>query len=344
MTQWQWDALASLALASAGLLGRPLRRRWLVVAAAGARECALVLGLFALWQVARMLAITRVAGAMAHGQSLWRLERAVHLPSEIAVQHAALAHPLFVQACNHYYAYAHFPAMNAFLIWLFWRHRDRYPAARNAMVALTGACLLIQLVPVAPPRLLGGLGFVDTGLRYGQSVYGSATNAVADQFSAMPSVHVGWAVLIAVVTIRAGRSRWRLLVLPHPVATIVVVVVTANHFWLDGVVAVGLLAGALLVAPAGAARAAPNPVASIPTHGVPLGTRIRPGVPVRRPGVPTVPRTASRALGRRVTLLLYQSTPLYFFSQQRARDNALAAVHRNLVRGPAAPGNEVRPS
>jgi hypothetical protein len=102
------------------------------------------------------------------------------------------------------------------------------------------------MVPVAPPRLLGELGFVDTGLRYGQSVYGSVGGGVAPQLSAMPSVHVGWAVLIALAAVEISTSRWRWLVIAHPVATTIVVVATANHWWLDGVVAIGFLALALL--------------------------------------------------------------------------------------------------
>ena len=59
-----------------------------------------------------------------------------------------------------------------FLVWLFLRHRDRFRWTRNILVLLTGSCLLIQMVPVAPPRMLTDQGFVDSALLYGQSVYG----------------------------------------------------------------------------------------------------------------------------------------------------------------------------
>ena len=166
----------------------------------------------------------------------------MHLPSELTIQHWVLPHPWLVQAANAYYAVVHVPALIAMLIWLFVRHRDRYPAVRNTLALLTGACLLVQLVPVMPPRFMTSLGFVDTGHLYGQSVYTALGRGASDQLSAMPSLHVGWALLVGIVVVVASTSRWRWIVLAHPVLTITVVVVTANHWWLDGVVAGGLLA------------------------------------------------------------------------------------------------------
>jgi hypothetical protein len=102
-------------------------------------------------------------------------------------------------------------------------------------------CFLIQLIPVAPPRLLPGVGFIDTGLLYHQSVYGAVGAGVSDQVSAMPSLHMAWACLIALAVIQVSPSPRRWLIVLHPVATMLVVVVTANHYWLDGIVAAGLL-------------------------------------------------------------------------------------------------------
>jgi MFS superfamily sulfate permease-like transporter len=87
----------------------------------------------------------------------------------------------------------------------------------------------------------------DTAALYHQSVYGSVAGFNADQLSAMPSVHVGWAILVAIAVITVARSRWRWLVLLYPVLTSLAVVVTANHFWLDGVVAGVVLAAVLAV-------------------------------------------------------------------------------------------------
>src|SRR5258708_38033477 len=80
----------------------------------------------------------------------------------------------------------------------------------------TAACLVVQLIPVAPPRMFQQLGFVDTALRYGQSVYGAVGSGFADQLSAMPSVHVAWAVLVGAYVITLSPSPWRLLILVQP--------------------------------------------------------------------------------------------------------------------------------
>jgi hypothetical protein len=132
----------------------------------------------------------------------------------------------------------HFGALFVFLLWLFVRHRDHYGRIRTTIVLVTLTSLLLQLIPVAPPRLLAG--YVDTAQQYGQSVY--SLGLAPDQLSAMPSLHVGWAVLIAWVAVRISASRWRWLAVVHPVATVFVVVATANHFWLDGIVAVVVVA------------------------------------------------------------------------------------------------------
>jgi MFS superfamily sulfate permease-like transporter len=69
----------------------------------------------------------------------------------------------------------------------------------------------------------------------------------ADQYSAMPSVHVGWALIVAIAVITASRSRWRWLAAGYPLLTLLSVTVTANHFWLDGIAA-GLLVALVLAA------------------------------------------------------------------------------------------------
>jgi hypothetical protein len=169
------------------------------------------------------------------------VERWWHLPSELSWNHAILGNKLLVEACNGFYAVVHVPALGIFLIWLFLRHRDQYPEIRNALAILTLACFAIHLIPVAPPRLVGGTGFVDTALRYHQSVYGPVGTGISDQVSAMPSVHIAWAALIVWGAVKASTSPWRWLVVLHLLASMVVVVVTANHFWLDGLVAIALL-------------------------------------------------------------------------------------------------------
>jgi uncharacterized membrane protein len=72
-------------------------------------------------------------------------------------------------------------------------------------------------------------------------VYGALGSGITDQLSSMPSVHIGWALIVAAAVVSVSRSRWRWLAVLHPVITLYVVVVTANHYWLDAVAAVVLL-------------------------------------------------------------------------------------------------------
>ena len=220
--------------------------------AATTREAGVVVGLFALWQFAGKYAPRVSGGALARARWIWHAERVARLPSEAAVQRLFLPHPLIVQAFNLYYASLHYVAVIALLVWMFLWHRDRYPEVRATLAMLTGACLLIQLIPVAPPRMLPSAGMVDTAVLYGQSVYGPAGFNPTEVW-AMPSVHVAWALLVGVTVVRFSASRWRWLALAYPAATTLVVVVTANHYWADGIVAGALLALTMLAYRAGRA-------------------------------------------------------------------------------------------
>ena len=231
-------ALAALGLAARALGGRDRR---LLVAGLAATEASIVAGLYALWQMVGRLSIMNADHALERAADIVRWQHTLHFPSEVALQRRFIGHPLIIQASNLYYMTVHGVALLIFLVWLFAWHRDDYRAQRNTIAVVTGACLAVQFVPVAPPRMLTTAGFIDTGRLYHQSVYGAVGTGMSDQFSAMPSVHVAWAVLIALGVVLVGRSRWRWLVVLHPLVTVFIIVVTANHFWLDGVVAVAII-------------------------------------------------------------------------------------------------------
>ena len=247
---WQPAAIIAVCLGAAAVACIQARRtHWahrsrLVGAGRFGGEAALLFGLFALWQYAGSFSVLPSSGGLPRGWWLWHAERVLHLPSETAVQRIILPHPLLVETFNLYYAVLHFPVLIGCLIWLFAWHRGHYRRVRTTVVLFTGVSLLIQFIPVAPPRMLTGTGLVDTAALYGQSVYGSL-GIDADQFSAMPSVHVGWALIVAIAVITASRSRWRWLAVLYPAVTTLVVVATANHFWLDGVAAAVLVVAAM---------------------------------------------------------------------------------------------------
>ena len=254
-------------LAVVALLTRRRRQhRAVAFVSAAAAETSLVCALFALWQLANRVAHTGVAGGLSHGRGVWRLERALHVPSERSLQNLILGHDWLVRAANIYYATAHLTGMVVFLVWLWLRHRDRYPHWRNVVVAFTGIALLIEMVPVAPPRLIGGTGLVDTAMVYGQSVYAFVGSNFADQYAALPSIHVGWAVLIGVAMVRCGGKAAGAVGVSHALLTFFVVVATANHYWLDGATACAVLIAALVLVAglrrAGGALTRPRPVMS----------------------------------------------------------------------------------
>jgi len=209
------------------------------------REFLLVAGLFLAYKFGRRAANGHVEEAFRNAGNVWDLERALHLPDEGAVQGLLLHSQTLIHAANTYYATVHFPATVLFLVWLYGRRPHHYLWSRRILAVLTGGALALHLLfPLAPPRMLPAAGLVDTGQVYGPTVYGAtpATDTMANQFAAMPSLHVGWAVMVAVGLIVATRSRWRWLWLLHPAITLLVVVGTANHYWLDAIVAVALLA------------------------------------------------------------------------------------------------------
>src|SRR5690348_14220588 len=213
----------------------------------------MLLGLFALWTYAGSKSEVSLAEAMHRAAWIWHAERDVGLPSEQALQQVFLPHPVLAQALNWYYAVLHFPVLIGCLVWLFVGHRGEYWRVRTLVLGVTAVSLLVQFIPGAPPRLLPLTGMTDTGLTYGQSVYGTHAGIDADQLSAMPSIHIGWALLVALVVVATARSRWRWLALAYPALTTLAVVVTANHFWLDGIAAAVLVALVLLVQRAGRA-------------------------------------------------------------------------------------------
>ncbi|MFF4342980.1 phosphatase PAP2 family protein [Kitasatospora sp. NPDC001540] len=245
------------------------------------RELLLVLGLFSVYKFGRRMAIGRTDAAFHNADRVWSLERTVHLPGEGAVQSLLLHDHAVVQAANTYYATVHFPATALFLVWLYLRRPAHYLWARRVLAAVTSVALVLPFTfPLAPPRMLAATGLQDTGRLYGPSVYGPPdVDRISNQFAAMPSLHFGWALMVAIGLIAATRSRWRWLWLLHPLVTLTVIVGTANHYWLDSIVAT------LMFLVAFTFIRAPNRSPAPPTRPAPPDRPV-PGrpVPPRRPG------------------------------------------------------------
>ncbi|MFI8933014.1 phosphatase PAP2 family protein [Streptomyces sp. NPDC053474] len=214
------------------------------------RELLLVVGLFLVYKFGRQLANGHTGEALRNAHRVWDAERTLRLPGEGLVQDALLHGDGLVQVANSYYAAVHFPATLLFLVWLYLRRPRHYVWARRVLAVLTAAALALHLgFPLAPPRLLPAAHLVDTAQVYGPSVYAAkpAADTMANQFAAMPSLHFGWALMLAIGLIAATSSRWRWLWLLHPLVTLLVIVGTANHYWLDALAAAALLGIALAV-------------------------------------------------------------------------------------------------
>ncbi|WP_406066853.1 phosphatase PAP2 family protein [Streptomyces sp. NBC_01077] len=227
------------------------------------RELALVTALFLIYKFGRLFANGHESRAFRNADRVWDAERAIHLPGEGTIQQLLLHGEPLIRAANTYYAAVHFPATLAFLVWLYLRRPAHYVWSRRVLALVTGAALALHLLmPLAPPRMLAASGLVDTARVYGPSVYGATpeTDSMANQFAAMPSLHFGWALMVAIGLIAATRSRWRVLWLLHPLFTLLVIVGTANHYWFDALAAAALLGLALIAVRAPGRRTAPPPV------------------------------------------------------------------------------------
>ncbi|MFE4664781.1 phosphatase PAP2 family protein [Streptomyces sp. NPDC056716] len=233
------------------------------------RELLLVAGLYLVYTLGRHLADGHTAEAFGNARDVWGWERALRLPDEGSVQALLLHGDGLIRAANTFYATVHFPATVLFLVWLYCRRPAHYVRTRRVLATVTAAALVLHLTfPLAPPRLLAETGLIDTGQVYGPSVYGPPeTDQLSNQFAAMPSLHFGWALILALGVIAATRTRWRWLWLLHPLVTLLVIVGTANHYWLDALVAGVLVAVALLLVEAPRRVGEPRPAKRPPLVG-----------------------------------------------------------------------------
>ncbi len=208
------------------------------------REGGILAALWVGYSIGRGLAGIHIGRAFGNSTDVWHLERALHLPSEATLQQAVLSWHGVIHLADLYYEYVHFSDFLLVTAWLLLRHPEHFRWFRRVLVFITGMELVGHFVyPLAPARMRPDLGMIDTAQLDGHSVYGPsyANHGWFNQYAAMPSMHVGWACFFAIVVISVARSPWRWLILAHPELMTLTVVVTGNHYWLDGVVGVALL-------------------------------------------------------------------------------------------------------
>lgn len=177
--------------------------------------------------------------AEEHGEEIHSVERALGIDIEHWANHAVVQVDWLRGFFDFYYESFHFGVPLAILAVLYWRRPVDYRWARTAIGFATVFALIgFWLYPLAPPRLMPGLGFIDTvhgPQDFTQPDYGTLTE-LTNQYAAMPSLHFGWSLWCGlVILILAPRWWMKALGLLHPLFTVTAIVVTGNHWVLDAV-------------------------------------------------------------------------------------------------------------
>ncbi|MBA3274492.1 MAG: phosphatase PAP2 family protein [Chloroflexia bacterium] len=186
----------------------------------------------------RGLIEARESQAFDNARWLVSKERALGIFQEGRLQELILDHHWLVTLANWVYIYGHWPVVVLTLGWLFVKHRAMFPVFRSAML-LSGAMGIVFFVlfPMAPPRFLGDLGFVDTVTMHSEAYRVLQPPSMTNQFAAMPSLHVGWNLLMGIAIVSLASNRfWKIFGVLMPIAMYLATIVTANHYFLDGVV------------------------------------------------------------------------------------------------------------
>jgi hypothetical protein len=215
------------------------------------REIALLVGFLFAYGAGRLAAVDERWVADRHAGTVLGLERRLHLDVEAAVNAALMRMPPLEVLASYWYAGLHYTVTPLALALVYRLRPERYRTIRTALLLPTAVALIGYLTfPTAPPRLMDG--YTDTLLTTsdlgwwggeGSAVRGAA--GAVNQFAAMPSMHVGWALWCSLVFWQLARGRTqRVLAASYAVTTTLVVVATGNHWVLDVLAGAALVAGA----------------------------------------------------------------------------------------------------
>ncbi len=210
-------------------------------------EVAFCGALFVGYRMARTLSREQFSQAFSNARRVIRFEQVTGLFVESDLQSWIIGNRAVVWLFNGYYVGAHFPITVATLALVYIYRAPLYGHLRRSMLTTTVLALIIHVMfPLAPPRMVTGHGFVDTLQTVGPTIYdASAVQESANQIAAMPSLHFGWALFVAYAAFTSFRSRWRYLVVLHPLFTLLSIVFTANHYIIDALVAAVLVVVAI---------------------------------------------------------------------------------------------------
>jgi hypothetical protein len=204
---------------------------------------------YGLYLAGRQVAIADEDAAFRHTDAIVDVERTLHVLQEEHVQDAAAWTHCAGEFFAAYYMVGFAPVCVGALLWTAWRHRSAYTALRRRLtLALILATPFFLLYPAAPPRLAAGLGIGDSVGLSGHDT-GSFMGIRFNPYAAMPSLHVGWSLLVALSLLPLVSNRFvRTLVIAHPVLMVLTVTATGNHFFLDSVMGASIALSARTLA------------------------------------------------------------------------------------------------
>lgn len=234
---------------------RLLPRGWLDLT----RQIVLFCGAYWLYRLVRGLVDGRGAEAFANARWIVHFERGIGLFVEPAIQRAAEAHTVIVDFASWMYLNSHFAVTTITLAYLYLRRNDRFYFVRNMfMVAMGIALALYVAFPTAPPRFLDYLGFTDSVADF-TGVDTESSNVLFNPYAAVPSMHVCFALMLAVPMVQLVRRPWaKVLWCVYPLLLTWVVIATANHWWTDAATGALTAAAAYAVAAGLFARLRPH--------------------------------------------------------------------------------------
>lgn len=200
------------------------------------REAAFLVAALLSYSLIRGLTDDRTAAAFRNAEGVLAWERQLGLLIEADLQHAVVASDVAADLANAIYM-AYWPAVFGTLTWLLVRHRSAYPFYRNTLL-ISGSLSLVLFAcfPLAPPRMLPDHGFVDTIAARSSAYRGFDGSVLVNEYAAMPSLHFGWVLVCAIAVARLSRSRAvRLAAWCAPPVMFAAIVLTANHYVVDGI-------------------------------------------------------------------------------------------------------------
>lgn len=200
-----------------------------------ATELALVVGFYMVYTVMRSASPDRVKLADSHAASIEKIQRALHIDFELTVNKIFVDNPWLADFGSYWYQTLHLVVTAGVLVWVWRRRKSMYGTTRTSLViVMLGALTTYWAYPLTPPRLhLEGAIF--TMDRHPVLFWGNDVKNLANEYAAMPSLHVGWSFWCALTVVLLGTSVWKHLAWLYPLATTFIVLGTANHYILDGV-------------------------------------------------------------------------------------------------------------